>query len=212
MDMGPRPRRSDTPHLFDLQQTIADAVRQSMTIGKAPATSIDSLSAAMDAGFLDEVRSGKVSMAEVRERQRQQEALRRKRDEALRRKQAEWQERKRREMMARFEEIERLEERDRVAAMGNFAEEGETIGDVLGSDLGGLAGLASAPFVSPAAAVFIGGAASAAGSRAGGALGRAIGEKTGRSGPRNYENFNPMGDFTGDYLGDNLPSPYRFRR
>ncbi|THK37255.1 hypothetical protein EHS39_15650 [Ensifer sp. MPMI2T] len=212
MDTRPRPRRSDVPHFFDLQQTLSDAVRQSMTVGKAPAAAIDSLSAAMDADFLDDVRSGKASMADVRDRQRQQEALRRERDEALRRKQAEWQERKRREMMAKFEEIERLEERDRVAAMGNFAEEGEAIGDVLGSGLGGLAGLASAPFTSPAGAVFIGGAAGAAGSRAGGALGRAIGEKTGRAGPRNYENFNPMGDFTGYYLGDDLPSPYRFRR
>jgi FtsZ-binding cell division protein ZapB len=200
------------PHFFDLQQKLSDAVRQSLTVGKAPATAIDSLSAAMDADFLDDVRSGKATMGEVRERQRQLEALQSKRDEALRRKQAEWQDWKRQEIIARFEEIERLEERDRVAAMGNFAEEGEAIGDVVGSGVGDLAGLASAPFVGPAGAAFIGGAAGAAGSRSGGALGRAIGEKTGRGGPRNYENVNPMGDFTGDYLGDDLPSPYRSRR
>jgi hypothetical protein len=200
------------PHVFDLQQALSDAVRQSMTAARAPAAAIDSLSAAMDADFLDDVRSGKASMEEVRERQRQQEALRSKRDEALLRKQAEWQEQKRRETMARLEEIERLEERDRAAAMGNFAEEGEVIGSVFGAGVGGLAGLASAPFVSPAAAAFIGGAAGQAGGYAGGALGRAIGEKTGRGGPRNYENFNPMADFTGDYLGDDLPSPYRLRR
>ncbi|WP_156943461.1 FtsZ-binding cell division protein ZapB [Ensifer sp. WSM1721] len=199
------------PHLFDLQETLADAVRRSMAVGRAQAMAIDSLRTAMDADFLDDVRSGRASMGEVRERQRQQEALRLKRDEALRRKQAEWQESKRREMMARFEAIERLEERDRVAAMGNFAEEGEVIGNVFGAGVGGLAGFASAPFVSPAAATFIGGVAGEVGSRAGGALGRAIGEKTGRGGPKNYENFNPMGDFTGYYLGDDLLSPYRLR-
>ncbi|WP_370050481.1 hypothetical protein [Sinorhizobium fredii] len=200
------------PHFIDLQETLADAVRQSLTVGKAPATAIDSLSAAMDADFLDDVRSGRASIGEVRARQRQQEALRRKRDEEHRREQAEWEERKRQEMMARIEEIERLEERDRLAAMRNFAEEGETIGSVLGAGVGPLVGLASTPFVSPAGATFIGGAGGEVGIRAGGAIARAIGEKTGRAGPRNYENFNPIGDFTGDYLGDDLPSPYRFRR
>ncbi|MDK1489684.1 hypothetical protein QN219_06380 [Sinorhizobium sp. 7-81] len=46
----------------------------------------------------------------------------------------------------------------------------------------------------------------------GSAAGRAIWEKAGRGGPRNYQNLNPMGDFTGDYLGDDRPSPSRFRR